>query len=172
MSCSLLDLENILIEQDISSVEWIERPVIVISDVTVEQRLSTPASKIAESETATLVNISVGPITPEETPIRYRRSVSREDPEVFVETAPPEQYPELIEQVVGSARQAGHRYRNAEADEVYQPIPVPRGQTCGFDHSATCGVRSGNSFTHDRRIGVAGEADVCLFFIFQASLRL
>ncbi|KAH4095486.1 hypothetical protein HBH46_167370 [Parastagonospora nodorum] len=158
VSCSLLDLENVLIEQDISSVEWIERPVIFIPDVAVEQRPSTPASTIAESEAATLVNIGVGPITPEATTIRYRRSVSRLDPEDFIETAPPEQYPDLIEQVVGSARQAGHRYRNIEADDIYEPIL--RSQNREFDHSATFGVRSGNGFIHDRRIGAAGEAYV------------
>ncbi|KAH6212673.1 hypothetical protein HBI42_148920 [Parastagonospora nodorum] len=158
VSCSLLDLENVLIEQDISSVEWIEQPVIFIPDVVLEERPSTPALTIAESEAATLVNTGVGPITPEATPMRYRRSVSRLDPEDFIETAPPEQYPDLIEQVVGSARQAGHRYRNVEADEVYEPIL--RSQNREFDHSATFGVRSGNGFIHDRRIGAAGEAYV------------
>lgn len=170
VSCNLPDLENVLVEQDISSVDWIERPVIVIPNVTVEQRLSTPAPTIAESETATLVKTVAGPMTPEATPIRYRRSVSREDPEVFVETAPPEQYPDLIEQVVRSARQAGHGYRNAEADDVHEP--VPRGQYREFDHSATFGVRSGNGFVHDRRIGAAGEAYVRLCFMFRAYLHL
>jgi hypothetical protein len=162
VGCSLLDLENVLVEQDVSPVEWIERPVVIIPDVTIEETPRTPPSTVADSETATLLNIRSGPITPEATPTRSRRAVSTIEPEHIVETALPEQYPRLIEQVVESAQRAGYRYLNAEAD--IDDAEAVRGQYPQFDHFATFGTRTGNAFAHDRRIGAAGEAYVYIVF--------
>jgi hypothetical protein len=164
ISCALVDLDTVLVEQDISSVGWIEQPVVVTPDVSVDERPTTPASAVANSDTATLLNIGSGLVTPGTSPTRYRRSVSRIDAQYFVETQPPAQYPDLIEQVVESARRASHKYRNGQAD--IEDATSPHGQCHQLDHTATFGCRNENTFAHDRRIGAAGEAYVRLKLLF------
>lgn len=159
ISCSLADLEDVLIEQDVPAVEWIDKPTVVLRDILPDESLNTPISARTDGDMTTLLNPSSGIITPESSPTRYRRSVSAPDSEYLIETPPPEQYPELIEQVIESARQAGNRYRDA-GSVPYEP--VVHGQYRVFDHIATFGTRNGNTFTHDRRIGAAGEAYVSL----------
>jgi hypothetical protein len=162
VTSTLGDLEDVLIEQDIPPVEWIERPVVVISEGVEEERLVSPASVVENDDTVTLVDLQTGLATSTATPIGHGRMVSAVDVEHSVGTTPPAHYPEFIEQVVRSAQRAGYRYRDAEVPVANTP---PRDEEFrDFDHQATFGNRNRNQFEHDRRIGAAGEAYVGVSF--------
>jgi hypothetical protein len=156
---TLEELEDILVEQDIPPVEWINKPVIVIPELVEPRRPITPAPSVDDSDAATLVDPRSGLITPSATPPRYGRTVNVLEAREHVEATPPAQYPDFIDQVVRSAQRAGPRARNVSptiADPAPEPEVYPQ-----FDHQATFGTRDGNAFVHDRRIGAAGEAYVC-----------
>jgi hypothetical protein len=159
IASALEDLEDILGEQDIPSVEWINKPVIVIPEPVEPRQPITPAPSVDDSDAATLFDPRSGLITPSATPPRHGRTVNVLEARDHVEATPPAQYPDFIDQVVRSAQRAGPRARNVSptiADSAPEPEAYPQ-----FDHQATFGTRDGNAFVHDRRIGAAGEAYVC-----------
>jgi hypothetical protein len=163
VTSTLQDLEDVLVEQDIPPVQWIDRPTIVVPDIADDERPVTPISVIGSNDTATLVGSQSRVVTPEATPARHDRTASAVDVGYSAETTPPAQYPDFIEQVVRSAQRAGYRNRGAEAAVANTP---PRDEEYHhFDHQATFGIRSSaNTFVHDRRIGAAGEAYVCVSY--------
>lgn len=155
ITSSFEDLQDVLLEQDIPPVDWIEQPIIIIPHI-VNERPSTPDST-AESSDTTIIDPRLGLVTPDATPTRSARTASAADTDYFTEVTPPPKYPDLIDQVVRSAQRASHRYHAPD-----RPSPSPMPQARHFDHQATFGTRTGNAFVHDRRIGAAGEAFVCL----------
>lgn len=160
VSSSIEELEDVLNERDIPAVAWIDRPVLVVPHIPDDERPVTPSSPDASSDSETLVPRS-GLMTPNSTPIRYGGVAPAVDVDYTAETTPPPEYPELIEQVVQSARRAGHVHENARGN-VADSVPYnPRARY--YDHDATFGVRERNPFVHDRRIGAAGEGYVCSF---------
>jgi hypothetical protein len=161
VTSDLEDLEDILIEQDIPPVEWIEKPLLIIPDPVDDEPLSTPPSSDDGSDTPAPVTATSRweTATPQATPTQQSRVVSIINEENSVEIAPPRDYPEFIEQVVRSAQRAGYRHRGAQVPVVNAPPDDNEEQY--FDHLATFGRRDGNAFVHDRLIGAAGEAYVC-----------
>jgi hypothetical protein len=160
IAASLGDLEDILIEQDVPSVEWIDKPILVVPDIVNDERPSTPISSNDRSSSETPLAPRSRALTSDATPTRQDRAVSAFNLEHRVEVAPPELYPELIEQVVRSAQYAGSRNR---ATRVHADMALPHVRSNrSFDHQATFGSRDGNAFVHDRRIGAVGEAYVRL----------
>jgi hypothetical protein len=162
---SLADLDDVLIEQDIPTVEWVEKPVLVFPDAPGDERPSTPIPAVALSD-ATEAPASrlerSGSITPAATPTQQVRAVSVVSEEDPIETALPEQYPDLIEQVVRSAQHAVSSRGNAG---VYATdAPSNDGRDRHFEHLRTFGRRDTNTFVHDRRIGAVGEAYVRFCF--------
>ncbi|KAF1842835.1 uncharacterized protein K460DRAFT_367777 [Cucurbitaria berberidis CBS 394.84] len=163
VASSLRDLDDILTEQDVPSVDWIEKPAIDIPELSEDERPRTPIphSVFDDSDATTIVNDS-GYLTPR-APSRYRdeseHTPSRVDIRDAIQPPSPAQYPRLIEQVVQIAQRAGHRREGGGGVGVaYTP---PRdGEYRYFDHVATFGNREVNEFAHDRRIGAVGEAFV------------
>jgi hypothetical protein len=157
VTSDLEDLEDILIEQDIPPVEWIQKPVLVIPDPVGNETLSTSASNVDGSNSVTLMTPRSEIVTPQGSPTQQsRREVSVTSD---VEATPPEQYPEFIEQVVRSAQRAGYRHRDAQVPVAN--APPDDNEERYFNHLETFGRRDENAFVHDRRIGAAGEAFVC-----------
>jgi hypothetical protein len=154
ISATLLDLDNILNEQDIPQVDWIQKPVF---ELPVEVEIPVEADRSAhvpdltgdESDGETLVDPPYETRTPGATPSRRSRTPVSFYPDQYVETVRPTQYPDLIERVVRSARRASARYLGEEpgAVEAHQH----------FDYKATFGAQDTDAW---RRIGAAGEAYV------------
>jgi hypothetical protein len=161
VSASLADLDDVLIEQDIPPVEWIEKPVLILLDTPGDESPSTPISAVALSD-ATEVPVPrferLGTITPAATPTHQVRTVSLVSREDTAETLLPEQYLDLVEQIVRRAQHAGSSRGNAG---VHTPdAPSNDEGDRHFEHLPTFGRRDTNAFVHDRRIGAAGEAYV------------
>lgn len=159
VTSDLEDLEDILIEQDIPPVEWIEKPLLVIPYTVDDEPLRTPPSSADGSDTPAPATSRWETATPQATPTQQSREVSITNEENFVEIAPPRDYPDFIEQVVRSAQRAGYRHRGAQVPVANAPPDDNEEQY--FDYLATFGRRDGNAFVHDRLIGAAGEAYVC-----------
>ncbi|KAF2704317.1 hypothetical protein K504DRAFT_507325 [Pleomassaria siparia CBS 279.74] len=140
LASDLRDLNDILVEQDISDVSWIEKPVIHQSDLQDgEQRTpGTPANADRHvnpnEDTASHMTAGLSQSTP--------RGAS-----IALVTPAPAQYRDLIDQVIRSARILNQDDR---AD-----IPG----RC-FDPTSTFGIRQQSEFTYNRRIGAVGEAFV------------
>jgi hypothetical protein len=156
ITSSIEELEDVLVEQDIPPVAWIDRPVIVVPYSPEDGRPTTPPASHAGSDSETLVPRS-GLVTPDATPKYHRRAVPIPDAGYSAETTPPPQYPALIEQVVRSAQRTTRTHHNAE-DIADQTPSADRIRD--YDHYATFGSRKRNPFVHDRRIGAAGEGYV------------
>lgn len=152
VSAKLEELDEVLAEQDIPPVSWIDRPVMVVQYDPEDERPVTPASSDATGDSETLVP-HIGLATPGATPTRHGRAVPVVDVGFIAETTPPPQYPRLIEQVVRSAQRASHTHQYGRRMQSVERVQV-------YDHHATFGSRERNTFVHDRRIGAAGEGYV------------
>jgi hypothetical protein len=86
IASTLEDLDDVLIEQDIPPVEWIDKPVVVIPKVVEPERPSTPSSFF---DVTTLVDPRSGLITPDATPKRCSRETTALDLRDFAETTLP-----------------------------------------------------------------------------------
>ncbi|KAH8704617.1 hypothetical protein GQ44DRAFT_819393 [Phaeosphaeriaceae sp. PMI808] len=158
----LRELDEVLIEQDVPPVDWIEKPVLDVLSEVDEEPPSTPTRVVEWSDTATLLNPPADVITPVATPSRRggyggQILVANQGAPVIGETSPP-QYPQLIEQVVRSAQRASNRYIG-ETESLTRTVPQDEEDPI-LDHFATFGSRDNNAFEHDRRIGAAGEGYV------------
>lgn len=151
ITASLRDLYNILSEQDIPSVEWITRPILEIAENVVDDRPCTPVSIFVGSDTTTLLGQRSALLTPEPTPLRYPRPAHRSIIEESAESTPPSRYPELIGQVVRSARNAAMKYNDLEGEIEENAEPQYIDNTSAF---------GSEEWMARRRIGAAGEAYV------------
>lgn len=166
VASDLSDLDDILLEQDIPSVDWIEKPLLVIPEHRANESPRTITSTSSfEDPDITVVGDDPGLLTPETpTPYEYQTNLSpraglnRGEVQIYS----PEQYPRIIEQVVRSAQRASSRYKRATGATRVNPssTPIPDEYPHDFDHEATFGNRDLNAFEHDRRIGALGEAYV------------
>jgi hypothetical protein len=155
ISSSLRDLDDVLLEQDIPQVEWIEKPVIVIPDEPEEfERPSTPATPVDGRDALVRLYPPPGVITPDATPTRHGSARVDAGPRVAAPVATPSQLPELIEQVVRVARRVGNTYRTAGNPAAQ--AQDENDQLRYFDHLATFGSRETDS-SHNRKIGAVGE---------------
>ncbi|CAO2653065.1 Nn.00g024760.m01.CDS01 [Neocucurbitaria sp. VM-36] len=158
----LRDLDDVVREQDVPTVDWIEKPVFSTSEVSEDDHdgAPTPRSAFGDSDTGTFVNQESRPLTPR-TPSRheneYQRTPSRANVQDMIRDATPAQYTRLIEQVVQSAQRANNQQLARNID-VARTAPLD--EEGDFDHVAIFGVRENNEFAHDRRIGAVGEAFV------------
>jgi hypothetical protein len=153
MESRLRDLEDMLVEQDIPPVDWIEKPVIDLKDFPEDDDTSTPTV----SEADTLIGGMSRPFTPSNPVSRGRDQSNYYSPASY---RPLHQYPKLIEQVTRCAERAGGKN--------IQPIEVACSR---FNHEATFGSREADQIAHDRRIGAAGEAYVSLPFQLSLSAQ-
>ncbi|USP74759.1 hypothetical protein yc1106_02033 [Curvularia clavata] len=156
ISSNIEDLEDILVQQDIPPVPWIDRPVIVVPYIPEDNRPITPPASHTSSDSETPFPRS-RPITPDATPTHHRRAVPILNTGYIAAGTSPPDYPALIEQVVRSAQRAGRMRHNTE--DVADQIPFAD-RAREFDHYATFGSRERDPFAHDRRIGAAGEGYV------------
>ncbi|KAI8941154.1 hypothetical protein NX059_002391 [Plenodomus lindquistii] len=166
-------LDDVLQEQDIFDVSWIEKPVIELTDAPTDERPYTPVtpSAFGDSDSTTIIGDGAVPRTPR-TPLVNQNATPRsaDRPEMQVQQPAPDQYPRLVEQVVRSAQRTNIVRERSDSAALFTfgtPGRTPSPFTFGtptpnepFDHVATFGVRDANEFAHDRRIGAAGEAFV------------
>ncbi|KAF2825039.1 hypothetical protein CC86DRAFT_420454 [Ophiobolus disseminans] len=152
ISSTLRDLDAIMMEEDIPPVRWIEKPVLDITELVAEERPHTTVLLADDSDAATLVQLRSGIMTPEMTPQRGRVMERPVAEVVVIETVRPSLYPELIEQVVRSARRAASRYTGVEVSGA--DTLAAEGQRY-FDTASTFGSVEQSMW---RRIGAAGEA--------------
>lgn len=168
LSCHLQDLDDILSEQDIATVDWIEKPVYshpassesdpdsahepttTSPGESSEGNLERNTTASPPSNTSTLLNASIvsshadtpsPPATP--TPIGPR----------------PPRYDVIVEEVVQSAYRARNPHHRSPSSRV-SPIPVNARSSFNYDHEETFGNRRADEIAHDRRIGALGEAYV------------
>jgi hypothetical protein len=162
VTADLADLDDVSIEQDIPPVEWIEKPVLILPDTSGDER---PDTAITAGSLSNAAEVSasrferLGTIAPDARPTYEIRSVSLVNGEESTETALPEQYPDLIEQIVRRAQNAESNLRVAGVHAPDAPSNDDR-RDRHFQHLPTFGRRDTNVFVHDRRIGAAGEAYV------------
>ncbi|XP_014551211.1 hypothetical protein COCVIDRAFT_42474 [Bipolaris victoriae FI3] len=150
------ELEDVLVEQDIPPVSWVNKPMIVVPYGPKDDRPITPPASHTGSDSATAVSRS-RPITPDATPTYHGRAVPTPDEEYIAEATPPPEYPVLIEQIVRSAQRTSRVRHNAE-DIADQTTFADRARD--YNHYATFGSRERDPFVHDKRIGAAGEGYV------------
>lgn len=168
LQCKLEDLDEILLEQDIPLVNWIERPIIRVSD-SVEHE--TPNNVIPDEDASGPDAIPTASRTPTqeyfapESEAGHSRRTSRtwvnEEASTPPQT-PSRQYERLLEQIVRSAHRATHGQRiNGDTAVPLRNAP-PEDDEFAYDHdhNAAFGDRDTNQMTHDKRIGAAGEAYV------------
>lgn len=161
ISSSIEELEDVLVEQDIPPVSWVNKPMIVVPYGPEDDRPITPPAFHTGSDSATAFSRS-RPITPDATPTYHGRAVPTPDEEYIAEATPPPEYPVLIEQIVRSAQRTSRVRHNAE-DIADQTTFADRARD--YDHYATFGSRERDPFVHDRRIGAAGEGYVSSSFL-------
>lgn len=182
LSSNLSVLEDILFEQDIPPVEWIEQPRIERPTPSEDDRSTTaaptprsPASHYDGSVTLPMPPTPTrAPFTPEtnaDRDGRYSPPSPADDTRVPGRGAP-HQYERFIEQVVQSAQRARYRQVRPYTNVAPAQDSPPADDTLlyNFNHIATFGTRDVDTMGHDRRIGAAGEAYVSLWF--QRSLHL
>ncbi|KAH7070360.1 hypothetical protein BKA63DRAFT_605622 [Paraphoma chrysanthemicola] len=149
------DLDDVLLEQDIPEVEWIQKPVIEVPDPILEiERPSTPVTLGGHRDVKLIQNPPLGVMTPDATPSRERHARLAVSPPPFVPRVAPSELPELIEQVARVARCRGSRYRNP--GDTAALAQDDAGQLRHFNHAATFGSRETDS-SHNRKIGAVGE---------------
>jgi hypothetical protein len=146
ITSTLRDLDEVLREQDIPSVDWIRKPVIGTQDYVEDERPLSPASVTSNEDMTTLL----GRMSRLAAPTPHGRMVHVADAD---ETKPPSQYLDFIDQVVRSAQRAANRYLDART-----ATPPHDDKVCHFDYQETFGNRNRDPTAHDRRIGAAGEA--------------
>ncbi len=116
ISCALADLYDILLEQDVPTVSWIERPVIEIPEPQRNElpRTPPPASQahslFDESDASTVVENASDLLTPTSSHDWVQTSPSESLLRYTLQRATPTQYPRLIEHVVQSAQRASYRF--------------------------------------------------------------
>jgi hypothetical protein len=176
LGCDLDKLDDVLFEQDISSVSWIERPelgIIAHYDASSVASTNNHDNQVSSSSTLGLSSPSETTLLGEtiecstvrtSAPYAARRETPSRDhqgnlvdtiPESFLSHASPTKYPRLVEQVARSAQRSAHQYLGIQLD-----VPSPEDEHGYFDHAETFGLREGNEYMQNRRIGAAGEAYV------------
>lgn len=158
LSSTLGDLDDILIEQDISDVSWIEKPVIDLSELQEDERPSIPTSSnrdvnfnVASGEPGTDAGLFTPRITSRASSERSSRTFVEADFEDRLSIPSPSQYRRLVEQIIRCAQRTPNR------DVRVDPIGE---ESTYFDRVATFGIRETNEFAYNRRVGAAGEAFV------------
>ncbi|KAF1938515.1 hypothetical protein EJ02DRAFT_457780 [Clathrospora elynae] len=187
VSSDLKGLDDILVEQDIPYVSWIQKPSLDISEDE-EFTVSTPRlscnNSIAHTEIrirqtslssrclspsvslpseTTLVEHATTPRTPASHTPRHTHPSEDEsdDSHGSVPISPPPQYHDFVEQVLCIARRARFilpGFLSFMPLTLFAPANDPIPVI--FDRTATFGNRSADQMAHDRRIGAAGEAFV------------
>jgi hypothetical protein len=142
-TCELKDLGDVLTEQDVFEVDWIEKPVIIIPEPLVEEPITpTNRSGFDSFDAATAADAGSGLLTPRTlTPYDASQDVVHS----YSRTG----YARLVEHVLQSVW-----LDMSPIDEEYR----------GFNHAATFGTRQGDEFGYNSRIGAAGESYVGLPF--------
>lgn len=162
-------LENILSENDIPHVDWIEQSAIELPGPSERRGPSTPAPAVRHSDPSRTSTVpapapsrsSSSILTPNLTPGRSGALNSPLHVEGVLPSTPtlPRQYERLIEHVVQSAQRESYRQRPSGSNAAPTRETPPRisEPVYDFDHEATFGDRSADEMAHDRRIGAAGE---------------
>jgi len=135
-------IDDLLLERDIPSVSWIEKPVFDTSE-------SVGDDSSEDSDSSSTL----------EFPTRHACTVSRLSFESSAQVQPPPLYGDLIDQVVRSAQRANDQYRRERGLPVDDALAHADNHRY-IDHVAAFGHRGLDQFAHDRRIGAAGEAYV------------
>ncbi|KAH7082057.1 hypothetical protein FB567DRAFT_581505 [Paraphoma chrysanthemicola] len=149
------DLDDVLLEQDIPEVEWIQKPVIEIPDSILEsERPSTPVILGGHRDVRLIQNPPLDVLTPDATPSRERHARLAISPPPFFPHVAPLELPGLVEQVVRVAQRRGSRYRNP--GDTAALAQDDAGQLRHFNHATTFGSRETDS-SHNRKIGAVGE---------------
>ncbi|KAF2449759.1 hypothetical protein P171DRAFT_405262 [Karstenula rhodostoma CBS 690.94] len=166
--CDLLDLDEILSEQDITMVDWIQKPTYNVPD----SSPSRPSNENAPSTSpgghfeeafergAPTLSSSAPAFTPVYTvDLQDHHEGSPTRPNSS--TAPPPLYERFVEQVVQNAFRARewdiHPSPNAVSLRDASNNDVP---ALDHDHEETFGSRKADERAHDSRIGASGEAYV------------
>ncbi|KAJ4360929.1 uncharacterized protein N0V89_001498 [Didymosphaeria variabile] len=168
LSCNLLELDDILSEQDITTVDWIPKPTFrapaspVFGPSSPNEPLTSPVSHNLEAfERATP--------TPSSSTTAVSRASTAGLGDLYEQiprtpdtsTSRPPLYETFVEEVVQSAFRARNRERRpsphpgAHRDASDNDLPARE-----YDHEETFGSRHTDERAHDSRIGASGEAYV------------
>ncbi|KAF2875580.1 hypothetical protein BDV95DRAFT_278391 [Massariosphaeria phaeospora] len=171
------DIDDVMLEQDIANVDWIDK-LIIGGLYPTDEGPSTPQPQLdshrdrSENEDSPESSTPSGwrsfrgaPASVASESIQSNRTLVEDDTETEFATPnihnpPPHQYERLIEQVVRSAQRSRYRetrpHTSREGDIPSAPADDEQ-DVNALDHERTFGNRDGNQMGHDKRVGAAGE---------------
>jgi hypothetical protein len=151
LSSDIETLDDVLQEQDISSVPWITKPPREDASPRIEQRgiLGTPGS-------------STGNLSPP----TWRIANSTRAP------ATTTRYRDLLGQIISRVNGSNHEDENGvwNLSEIQDALPGNGEHGQIFDRDGTFGERDRDQMAHDRKIGAAGELYVGIIKLWKAAV--